>query len=90
MSSSAVESSGSSPTRLRDRAATRALILGLLALPFGIFAPFAIFSGTRSLRRIRTSGGELRGGRSATAGLIAGCVGLLTLVAGIAYWLIAA
>lgn len=75
---------------MRDRAATRALVLGLLALPFGIFAPFAIFSGTRSLRRIRASGGELRGARSATAGLIAGSIGLLTLVGGIAYWLVAA
>src|SRR3989440_12053190 len=38
---------------MRDRAATRALVLGLLALPFGVFAPFAIWSGARSLRRIR-------------------------------------
>jgi hypothetical protein len=74
---------------VRDRAATRALVLGLLALPFGIFAPFAILSGTRSLRRTRASGGELRGAGSATAGLIAGLIGLLTVIAGIAYWLIA-
>jgi hypothetical protein len=75
---------------VRDRAATRALVLGLLALPFGIVAPFAILSGTRSLRRIRASSGELHGARSAAAGLIAGVIGLLTLLAGIAYWLIAA
>ena len=32
---------------LRDRSATRALVLGLLALPFGILSPFAIVAGTR-------------------------------------------
>src|SRR5438093_508562 len=42
---------------MRDRAATRALVLGLLALPFGVFAPFAIWSGARSVRRIRASRG---------------------------------
>src|SRR2546430_12544869 len=41
--------------RVRDRSATRALVLGLLALPFGILSPFAIFAGARSLRRIRRS-----------------------------------
>ncbi len=74
---------------MRDRAATRALVLGLLALPFGVFAPFAIFSGVRSLRRIRASGGTLRGAASATAGLIAGLTGLATLVVGTSYWLLA-
>ncbi len=74
---------------MRDRAATRALVLGLLALPFGLFAPFAIFSGARSLRRIRASGGELHGAASATAGLIAGLIGLITLAAGTVYWFLA-
>lgn len=74
---------------MRDRAATRALVLGLLALWFGVVAPFAIFSGTRSLRRIRASGGELRGGGSATAGLVAGIIGMVTAILGIAYWWIA-
>ena len=74
---------------MRDRAATRALVLGLLALWFGIFAPFAIFSGARSLRRIRASNGELRGAVAATGGLIAGLVALATIVVGIAYWLLA-
>ncbi len=74
---------------MRDRAATRALVLGLLALPIGLFAPFAIFSGVRSLRRIRASGGTLRGAFCATAGLIAGLTGLATLVVGTAYWLLA-
>jgi hypothetical protein len=32
---------------MRDRAATRAFVLGLLSLPFGPFAPFAIWSGAR-------------------------------------------
>ena len=74
---------------MRDRAATRALVLGLLALPFGVFAPFAIWSGARSLRRIRASGGELRGGASAGGGLIARLIGLATFLIGTAYWLIA-
>ena len=74
---------------MRDRAATRALVLGLLALWFGIFAPFAIFSGARSLRRIRASHGELRGAAAATGGLIAGAVALATIVGGVAYWFLA-
>ncbi len=74
---------------MRDRAATRALVLGLLALPFGILAPFAIWSGARSLRRIRASGGMLRGATSATTGLVAGALSLATILAGVAYWLVA-
>ena len=74
---------------MRDRAATRALVLGLLALPFGIFAPFAIFSGARSLRRIRASNGELRGAAAATGGLVAGAIALATFLAGTLYWLVA-
>jgi hypothetical protein len=64
-------------------------MLGLLSLPFGIFAPFAIWSGARSLRRIRASNGTLRGGLSAAAGLVAGILGLATLIIGTAYWFIA-
>jgi hypothetical protein len=74
---------------VRDRAATRAFVLGLLALPFVVFAPFAIFSGARSLRRIHASGGELRGTASATAGLVAGLLGLVTFIVGTGYWLLA-
>lgn len=43
-------------------------MLGLLALPFGIFAPFAIWAGVGSLRRIRASEGALTGEPSAAAG----------------------
>src|SRR5207253_3861218 len=72
---------------MRDRAATRALVLGLLALPFGVFSPFAIWSGARSLRRIRASGGAERRGlrrrgpgrRPDRAGHISGRNGLLAL-----------
>lgn len=64
-------------------------MLGLVAMWFGIFAPFAIFSSVRALRRIRASHGELRGAASATAGLVAGCIALATVLVGIAYWLIA-
>ena len=74
---------------MRDRAATRALVLGLVAMWFGVFAPFAIFSAVRSLRRIRASGGQLRGAARATAGLISGLVGLAVVVVGVGYWLIA-
>lgn len=63
-------------------------MLGLLALWFGVFAPFAIFSATRSLRRIRASHGELGGTAAATGGLIAGLVAMATIVAGLAYWLL--
>jgi len=75
--------------RTRDRAATRALVLGLLGLWFGIFAPFAIWSGARSLQRIRASDGALSGGTSAGVGLIAGGIGLAALVIGVAYWVLA-
>jgi len=74
---------------VRDRAATRALVLGLLALPFGVFAPFAIFSAARSLRRVRASNGELRGAAAATGGLVAGAIALATFLAGTLYWLVA-
>jgi hypothetical protein len=74
---------------MRDRAATRAFVLGLLSLPFGIFAPFAIWSGARSLRRIRASSGTLRGGVSATGGLVAGVLGLASFIVGTTYWFLA-
>jgi hypothetical protein len=74
---------------MRDRSATRALFLGLLSLPFGIFAPFAIWSGVRALRRIRASNGTLRGGLPAAAGLTAGILGLTAFIAGTAYWFLA-
>ena len=74
---------------MRDRAATRAFVLGLLSLPFGIFAPFAIWSGARSLRRIRASAGALTGATAAAAGLAAGILSLLAFVVGTAYWFLA-
>jgi hypothetical protein len=70
----------------RERSATRALVLGLLAMPFGIFAPFAIWAGISSLRRIRASAGALRGKASAVAGLAGGLMGLAVVTAGTAYW----
>jgi hypothetical protein len=74
---------------MRDRSATRALVLGLLCLPFGILSPFAIWAGARSLERIHRSNGALRGGASATIGLIAGVTGLASLLFGVTYWLLA-
>ena len=70
----------------RERSATRALVLGLLAMPFGIFAPFAVWAGISSLRRIRASAGALSGTASATAGLAGGLMGLVVVIAGTAYW----
>jgi hypothetical protein len=70
----------------RERAATRALVFGLLALPFGIFAPFAIWAGISSLRRIRASDRALRGEASAVAGITGGLLGLAVVIAGTAYW----
>ena len=72
---------------VRDRSATRALVLGLLSLPFGILSPFAIWSGSRSLARIRASQGTLRGSASAMMGLLAGLTGAIFLVAGVVFWL---
>ena len=74
---------------MRDRSATRALVLGLLGLPFGIFAPFAIWTGARSLLRIRASRGELNGEASAALGLAAGLLGVAALIVGTAYWFMA-
>jgi hypothetical protein len=71
---------------MRDRAATRALVLGLLSLPFGVLAPFAIWSGAVSLRYIRATNGELRGAASATTGLVAGLISLTFSIAGATYW----
>lgn len=73
---------------MTDRAAARALVLGLLSLPFGVFAPFAIWSGFTSWRRIRASRGELRGAPVALGGLAAGVLGLAALIGGTAYWLV--
>ena len=74
---------------MRDRSATPALILGLLSLPFGLLAPFAIWSGARSLWRIHVSEGSLRGAGSAAGGLVTGLVGLSTLIFGTIYWFLA-
>lgn len=74
---------------MRDRAASRSLVLGLLALPFGVFAPFAVWTAARALRRISASNGELRGAGSAVAGLAAGVVGLIVIAIGAAYWILA-
>ena len=64
-------------------------MLGILSLPFGIFAPFAIWTAIRSLRRINESGGAIRGATRAIAGLVAGVAGLASSLVGTAYWLLA-
>ncbi|MGH7764781.1 MAG: hypothetical protein ACREOM_10245 [Candidatus Dormibacteraceae bacterium] len=70
----------------RERSATRALVLGLLSLLFGVFAPFAIWAGAESLYRIRVGPGNLTGERSALVGLVAGLVALVFLLLGATYW----
>jgi hypothetical protein len=69
--------------------ATRALVLGLLSLPFGLLAPFAIWAALSSLRRIRKSDGALTGKTSAAFGLVAGILGITALIAGTLYWVLA-
>jgi hypothetical protein len=64
-------------------------VFGLLSLPFGLFAPFAIWAGVSSLRGIRKSDGALTGETSAVFGLVAGIVGLAALIIGTAYWFLA-
>lgn len=73
----------------RERSAGRALVLGLLALPFGIFAPFAVWAGVGALRRIRASDGALSGEVSARVGVVGGVLGLAVLLGGTAYWFLA-
>ena len=69
--------------------ATRALVFGLLSLPFGVFAPFAVWAGISSLARIRKSNGALTGRTSAVVGLVAGILGIAALIIGTAYWFLA-
>jgi hypothetical protein len=64
-------------------------VLGLLGLPFGIFAPFAVWSGLLSLQRIRTANAELGGKTAAALGLAAGVLGIAAFIAGTAYWFLA-
>ena len=73
----------------RDRGATRALVLGLLSLPFGLVAPFAIWAAGRSLGRMRRSRGNLTGSTKALIGMVTGVAGAAFLVIGIAYWWLA-
>jgi hypothetical protein len=72
---------------MRERRATTALVLGLLGLFFGIFAPFAIVSGYRSLRDIQRAHGRLTGQASALTGIVAGALGTFALVVGVGWWL---
>ena len=77
------------PSVPKSSRATRAFVLGLLSLPFGVFAPFAIWAAISSLRRIRKSNGVLSGKTSAVFGLVAGILGMTVLIAGTAYWFLA-
>ena len=72
---------------VRDGRATRALVLGVLSLPFGLLAPFAIWSGSRSLLRIRSSSGSVTGAWSAAIGVAAGIAGASFGIGGLVFWL---
>jgi len=63
------------------------VVLGVLSLPFGLLAPFAIWSGGRSLLRIRSSGGSLTGAWSAAIGLATGIAGGAFGIGGVVFWL---
>ena len=78
--------------RVREVFATRAALLGFVGLFFGVFAPFAIAVALRSLRNIHRAqeGIVLTGEGSAAFGLFAGIVGTITLVGGVAVWLVSA
>jgi hypothetical protein len=58
---------------MRRRGATRALVLGLLALWFGVFAPFAILASVRAFRR---------GSPGALTALVCSLIALATMVGG--------
>jgi hypothetical protein len=75
---------------VREGRATSALVLGLLGLVFGVFAPFALFLGYRSLRTIGGSDEWLTGRWSALTGVVAGAVGTLVILVGTGFWLWAA
>ena len=64
-------------------------MFGLLSLPFGVFAPFAIWAGVSSLRHIRKSNGVLKGATAASVGLVAGILTVAAFFIGTAYWLLA-
>jgi hypothetical protein len=73
----------------KKRTGDGALVLGLLAMPFGIFSPFAIWAGIRALRRVRASDGAMRGEAFAWIGVVGGFLGLAVIGIGTAYWFLA-
>lgn len=72
---------------VRERDATWAVVLGVLAMFLGILGPFALRTGLRSLSNINRSRGMLRGTGSALFGIVAGALATLFLVLGIAWFL---
>jgi hypothetical protein len=73
---------------MRERDATIAVILGVLGMFCGILGPVAFRTGMRSLRNIKRSGGALTGTGSALFGVIAGAAASVSLVVGIAWFLL--
>jgi hypothetical protein len=64
---------------VRDKGATKALILGIVSLLICglVFGPAAIGEGTKARNRIRASGGALTGDGLALAGIWLGGIGLV-------------
>ena len=72
---------------VRERDATWAVVLGVLAMFLGVLGPFALATGLRSLSNINRSRGVLRGTGSALFGIFAGALATVFLVIGIAWFL---
>ena len=75
------------PAKVRERDATWAAVLGVLAMFCGLLGPFAFRTGLRSLSNINRSRGALRGSGAALFGVVAGAIGTTFLILGIAWFL---
>lgn len=75
--------------RMREVSANTAVLLGVLSMFLGVFGPFAIRAGLRSLRNINRSRGVLTGTRSALFGIVAGAVSTFFLALGIGWFVVA-
>ena len=74
--------------RMREVSANTAVVLGVLSMFLGVFGPFAVRAGLRSLRNIQRSRGILTGTASALFGIIAGVVSTLFLLIGLAWFVV--
>lgn len=73
---------------MREISANTAVVLGVLSMFVGVFGPFAIRAGLRSLHNIQRSRGVLTGTGSALFGIIAGSVSTVFLAVGLGWFLV--